>query len=108
MSGQYQGAEESQDTALKSHDDFVHAITEMATLRGLRSAGALGAEQASLAVASMRYSDRAVALSPVDRTELFEFQGLRHVAAADPRGALDAFELARDAAVDDSQKITTL
>lgn len=105
LSGQLQSAEEAVETALRAHDDFVHAILEMARLFGQRAESAIGEDQASLLIAAMRYSDRAVALSPVDRAEFYEFQGLRHVAAADPRGAMTAFERARDAATTEAGKM---
>ncbi|MCA8951265.1 MAG: tetratricopeptide repeat protein, partial [Planctomycetes bacterium] len=105
LAGRLSGAEEAITAALKRHDDFVHAIVEMAKVSAQRAEIELGADQAALALAAMRYSDRAVELSPVKLPELYEFQGLRHMAAADPRGASTAFGSARDAAGSEQRQL---
>jgi tetratricopeptide (TPR) repeat protein len=92
-------AAESLATVLRLHDDFVHAIAEMATLQAAR-----GSEQATFAVAARRYADRAVGRVPVPAIELAELQGLHAFAVADANAAKAAFGRARDLAADDRRR----
>jgi tetratricopeptide (TPR) repeat protein len=46
LQGQLAGAADAQTAALRLHDDFVHAIAEMAAVQAQRSAEGYGAEQA--------------------------------------------------------------
>lgn len=103
--GQPDAAEEALQAALGQHDDFVHAITELATLFAERAETSLTADYATQATNAMRYGDRAVALAPVERPELYEFQGMRHFATGDRRGAANAFERSRGVATADADKL---
>ena len=98
LSGSHQAAEEALRAALRLHDDFVHAITELATLYAERAETALGDEAVQLADSARRYADRAVELAPVALPELFELQGRQRFAIADRRGAADSFGNLRDIA----------
>ncbi|MCR9246752.1 MAG: tetratricopeptide repeat protein [bacterium] len=103
--GQLAQAQESFTAALTRHDDFVHVIAEVAKLHGEQAAIELGEDAGRLVVSSLRYSDRAVALSPIERSELFELQGRRHFAASDRREAKAAFLRARESATVDADRL---
>lgn len=103
--GQLGAAAESLAAALRLHDDFVHAIAEMAEVNAQKAAGARGEEAAQGALAAVRYGDRAVALAPLRTVELFEKQALHRFAAADPIRAKAALEAARDAAPVEADKL---
>ncbi|MBL8727727.1 MAG: hypothetical protein JNM25_04800 [Planctomycetes bacterium] len=103
--GQLAAAAEAELAALRLHDDFVHAIAEMAAAQAQRAAEGYGAEQAQAAIAAKRYADRAVDLVHRPAVELFELQGVYHFGAADPRGARSAFLAARDLAEAEADKM---
>ncbi|MBL9078617.1 MAG: hypothetical protein JNL08_13990 [Planctomycetes bacterium] len=105
LQGQLAAAAEAQSAALREHDDFVHAIAEMAAVQGQRAQEGRGNDQAEAAIAAKRYADRAVALVHQPAVELFELQGLHHFAAADARGARAAFLAARDLAATEADKL---
>jgi tetratricopeptide (TPR) repeat protein len=105
LQGQLAAAVEALQTTLRRHDDFVHAIAEMAAVQAGRAQEGHGSDQAAAALAARRYADRAVALVHTPAVELFELQGLLCYAAADPRGARAAFVAARDLAADDAGKL---
>jgi len=104
LTGEYAAAEAALKEALRLHDDFVHAIGELAALYASQSGGTIVAV-AELADSARRYADHAVSLSPQDRAEFYEFQGLCRFVAADPRGAAAAFTRAREAATADADKL---
>lgn len=103
--GQTGNAIEELYAVLKLRDDFVPALAQVAELRMRMLREGDATEQAQNAFAAMRYLDRAVALSPVPSVLLRERQGLAHFAAADLRGAQDAFLAARDVAPDDGARL---
>jgi tetratricopeptide (TPR) repeat protein len=103
LMGQLGAAEEALTTTLRLRDDFVHAIAEMAAVQAAKSNE--GGDNAAAALAARRYGDRAVALVHQPAVELFELQGIYAFAAAEPRGAQEAFERARDLAATEPQKL---
>ncbi|MCA8973755.1 MAG: tetratricopeptide repeat protein, partial [Planctomycetes bacterium] len=105
LSGQYAGAEEAFKAALQLNDDFGHAILELATLYATRAENEFGPDQDRLIRDAMKYGDRAVALSPLERPELLQFQGMRHFTARDRVGSIAAFSKAQQAASLDADKL---
>jgi tetratricopeptide (TPR) repeat protein len=103
--GQIGPALDEQTTVLHHHDDFVHAIAEVALLHGQLAREAGGEQQAEHFVAAVRYIDRAVDLARPPLQELCEQQGLLHFDSADLRGAAAAFTAARDLATDDPGRL---
>lgn len=103
--GQPGNALESLSAVLRLRDDFVPALAEVSEQRMRMLRDGDEQEQAQNALASVRYADRAVSLSPVRSKMLSERQGLAHFAAADLRGAASAFGDARDAAADDEARL---
>ncbi|MBX3464475.1 MAG: hypothetical protein KF830_15000 [Planctomycetes bacterium] len=105
LQGQLAAAAEALVAALRLHDDFVHAIAEMASVQAMRALEGRGSDQAEAAIAARRYADRAVELVHAPAVELHEMQGMFCFGSGDPRAARAAFLAARDLAPDEPAKL---
>jgi tetratricopeptide (TPR) repeat protein len=92
VAGQLSKAEDSLLQTLRFYDDCAPALAEVAELHSTKARAGSAADQPTQALAAMRYTDRAVELSSIPLVALLLRQAIAHFEAADPRGAVAAFE----------------